>query len=312
MNAEHFINDIPSELANRAHSGTSFSPEARGQSERSGYASTLAADYESLAKHAPTEEKRAVLDNEFARYREGYKRRTLAYLHSQSRCVSSMIAGPSNFPVRRYQKRNDIAHKRLNELVDFRKRALDAITKTLHPEWRPIMSGDSDALARLQEKLTAAEARQARMKAVNAAIRRHAKGGVEAQVKAILEVSPCLGEAHARVMLKGDCLGRVGFADFELTNNGAEIRRLKARIETLSRNKATPETAQENENGLRLEDSPSDNRVRLFFPGKPDAAIRSRLKSSGFRWTPSLGCWQAYRNSRTLEIAAQFVAAPAA
>ena len=28
-----------------------------------------------------------------------------------------------------------------------------------------------------------------------------------------------------------------------------------------------------------------------------------RLKGAGFRWTPSLGCWQAYRNHRALSVA---------
>ena len=85
---------------------------------------------------------------------------------------------------------------------------------------------------------------------------------------------------------------------------------MRARLAVLERDKAAPETTQDGNNGVRLEDCPSDNRVRLFFPGKPDSAIRTRLKSNGFRWTPSLGCWQAYRNSRSLAQAKQFITAP--
>jgi hypothetical protein len=36
----------------------------------------------------------------------------------------------------------------------------------------------------------------------------------------------------------------------------------------------------------------ADNRVKLTFPGKPSDAVRSELKSSGFRWAPSEGVWQ--------------------
>src|ERR1039457_6263300 len=106
MNTQHFINDIPRDIAYRANMGTSFVPEQRGETERNEYASTLAADFEMLLKHAPTETKRAILEPEFARYREGYKSPSLAYLHSKGRCRSSMITGPSNFPVRRNEKRN--------------------------------------------------------------------------------------------------------------------------------------------------------------------------------------------------------------
>lgn len=30
----------------------------------------------------------------------------------------------------------------------------------------------------------------------------------------------------------------------------------------------------------------------IVFDGKPDEAIRSTLKSNGFRWAPSQGAWQ--------------------
>ena len=35
-----------------------------------------------------------------------------------------------------------------------------------------------------------------------------------------------------------------------------------------------------------------DNRLQVFFDGKPDADTRAELKSSGFRWAPSVGAWQ--------------------
>ena len=71
MNTQHFIHDIPRDIAYRANLGTSFVPEQRGETERNEYASTLATDFEMLLKHAPTDEKRAILETEFARYREG-------------------------------------------------------------------------------------------------------------------------------------------------------------------------------------------------------------------------------------------------
>ncbi len=294
---ENFINDIPESLAYAAHIGSSFVPEKRAVQEREGYAATLQSVYDELSKHADTDEKRAVLDVEFSRFREGYRKRYTALLASQSRTYSSMIAGPSNFPVRRMEKRNRVVDKRRTELLEFLPRAKDAILKALHPEFRPIMAGDSDACERLRAKIAEAEELQARMKAANAAIRKHKKSGAEAQAAALVALG--FKEPIAREMLKPDFCGRIGFADYETQNNNANIRRMKERLESISRNKQAEETVAQGENA-RVEDCPADNRVRLFFPGKPSEAIRSSLKSAGFRWSPTIGAWQAYRHSRTI------------
>ena len=311
MTIEDFIEDIPRELAWRAHSGTSHTPDERADMERTEYASTLAEDYERLAAYATTGEKRGLLANGFARYREGYKSRCLAYLYSRSRCLSPMITGPSRFPVRRNRKRNATADQRLQEMIQFRRRALDAIRKTLDPESRPIMAGDADAVLRLKAKLAEAEQRQVFMREVNAAIRRHAEDGEAAQVRALIALDPKLDEDDARELLIPDPLGRVGFAAHQLINNNANIHRIKGRIESLSRDKVTAPTTLRGDNGVLYEDCPADHRVRLFFSMIPAAEARARLKSDGFRWSPGLRCWQAHRTPQNLERAKRFIA-PAA
>jgi hypothetical protein len=295
-----FENDIPLQLATAAHAGTSFTPETRGASERAGYAATLALDYELLGKLADTPEKQAALEVEFARYRTGYKRRTLAYLGARSACMSTMITGASNFPVRRMAKRNGTADRRCEDLLEFRTRALAAIRKVLRPEDQPIMSGDENALERLQAELSKGEKLQATMVATNAAIRREKKNGPEAQIRAMVALG--LTEGQAKRLLEPDYMGRIGFADYETKNNGANLRRLKARIVQIESARSLPDTEIEGPHA-RLQDSPGDNRVRIYFPGKPPEDTRTRLKGAGFRWTPTLGCWQAYRNTNTHAVA---------
>lgn len=303
-----FANDIPLDTARQAHQGTSFDPEKRAEMERAGYAATLAADYINLYHYADTDAKREQLAVEFARYRTGYRRRVLVMLGAKSRCLSTMIAGPSNFNTRRAEKSSNSADNKTRDVIEFRERALSAIRKTLCPELRPIMTGDDNATERLDAKIAKLEKTQEIMKAANAAIRANAKAGPEAQIAALVTLG--LPESRARDLLKPDFAGRIGFPAYELTNNSANIRRLKARLGHVAEVHATPSTEIEGTNA-RLEDVPAENRVRLFFPGKPIEAVRTRLKSCGFRWTPSTGCWQAYRNHNSLTLAREIAGVPA-
>ena len=294
--ADH-MNDISPELALSAYSGVSFFPEKRAERARAEYVETLSAVYAELAKHATTDETCATLETEFERFAQGFHKRYTAFLASQSRIVSSAIAGPSNFPTRRMQKRNMVADKRLAELLRFQEDAKAAILRALHPELRPIMSGDDDAVERLEAKIAQAEKEHVAMKAANAAIRKHAKGGAERQVEALIALG--FPESQAHQLLRPDFCGRIGFPDYAISNHGANIRRMKERLESVGRNKQASETKVAGSNA-RFEDCPADNRVRLFFPGKPDESTRSDLKRSGFRWSPTIGAWQAYRHSWTI------------
>lgn len=304
--AETFLADIPLGMAVQAFQGTSFTPEKRGASYRQDYADTMAADFEQMRKNA---EKGGTLDQleaEFERYRAGYCGRYRAFLNSQSRCVSSMIAGPSNFPVRRMQKRNAVVDNRMKDLIDFRERGLKAAIRNLRPDLRPIMSGDADAIQRLTAELEQLEAKQARMKFINNAFAKFKK---DPEILDVLDLSDAERKMIREYVPRYSWEPRP-FAPYELTNNGASIRRVKERIEQLSRAKATPDTKIEGE-GVRLEDCPAENRIRLFFDGKPDADIRAKLKSNGFRWAPTLGAWQAYRNPNSMRVAQSMVGAAA-
>jgi hypothetical protein len=295
----NFAEDVPFELARSAHRGTSFVPEDRASQERSGYASTLAADLANLERYATTDEKRATLAEMFAIYHDGYRKRTLRQLAAKSRCVSTMIAGPSNFNTRRHAKSGAVADRCTSDLIEYRERMITKIRKTLTGHVA-IMGGDSDAVTKLREKLVKLESVQSTMKACNAAIRKHAGSGAEAQIAALIALN--MHPAHAADLIKPDYCGRIGFADYQIKNNGAEIRRLKARIGTVASAKDAPMEHADGEHA-KLEDCPADNRIRLFFPGKPSSDVRDTLKAAGFRWAPTIGCWQAYRNHHSITTA---------
>lgn len=299
--ASDFATDVPASLALAAYGGVSHSPERRAEASRADYANALAADYAALAALAESDAERSTLAAEFGRYREGCRRRYCAFLASNARCVSWFICGPSGYPAARMQKRADVAHRRLTEFLDFRKRALAAIRETLRPVQGPIMAGDADAVERLTLEIAEAESRQERMRDANDAIRKHAKAGRDAQLAALQILGFPLLEAAK--LLTPDFCSRIGFPDYALTNNAANIRRMKARLTTIRRDKATPATELPGTDGRRFEDCPAANRVRVFFPGKPAAEVRADLKRAGFRWSPTIGAWQAYRNSSSIATA---------
>ena len=170
----------------------------------------------------------------------------------------------------------------------------------------PILSSDPNAVEALSEKLAKLEATRDKMKAVNKAWRKFEKTGNPDEVRAFGIDEAVMKEKIAAAY----SWEKAPYVGWQITNLGAQIRQVKERINIVSKNQAQPETQIAGENGIRYEDSPADNRVRLFFPDKPDEATRSTLKSNGFRWTPSLGCWQAYRNYRAEMLARSMIEKP--
>lgn len=295
-----FACDIPLSLAVDAYRGISFVPDQRGVETRDSYARQLEAIYNELKEHATRGGTLEQFDAEFSRLREGLRRHYRAWLSSKSQCTSNNIAGYSGYNVERARKRNRIEQRRNEAMSDFRARAMKAAIRNLRPDLRPIMAGDDDAVERLEAEIRRLEEAQELMKAANVAIRKNAKQGLAAQAVALSE----LGFADDQIPeLLTPKFGRgQGFASYSLSNNNANIRNKRLRLEQIKRNKAKPTTTVEGSKGVTLEDCPPENRVRLRFPGKPPYKIRASLKPT-FRWAQSIGAWQAYRNSCSIELA---------
>lgn len=152
-----------------------------------------------------------------------------------------------------------------------------------------IASEDPEAVTKLREKLAKLEAEQAQMKAINAAHKKFLKDPESLDKTAFSETTKALIRSYVpRYSWEPHPI-----APYQLTNNGAEIRRVKARIEELGR-KAEQPRAEYEIGDVRIVEDPEDNRVRLYFEGKPADAVRAQLKSYGFRWSPTVGAWQQH------------------
>ncbi|WP_234417008.1 DUF3560 domain-containing protein [Xanthomonas fragariae] len=145
-----------------------------------------------------------------------------------------------------------------------------------------ISSDDPDAVAKLRKELEAMEAAQVRMKAANKVIR--TMKAPEAREAALI-AQGFTGSMVAE-MLKPDFLGRVGFPSYALSNNTANMRRVRLRIEELEKRKALADVERQGP-GFTYREDVTENRVMFVFDGKPDEATRKLLKRHGFKWSPS-------------------------
>lgn len=181
--------------------------------------------------------------------------------------------------------------------IDAQERAAEAARRAEGVGNAGISSDDPDAPAKLAERIAALEKRQTMMTLVNKLLRRGDDAGILA-----LGVKPSTLER----LKTPDYCGRVGFAPYELQNNGSNIRRLKARlaqVERLQKQETTEVVLGE----IRIVQNAEANRTQIFFPGKPEEMIRKTLKSRGFRWAPSEGAWQRHLSTQALWAAEQVV-----
>ena len=211
-----------------------------------------------------------------------------SYYSNEGMCPSIAISGGGNFPVKKKNRQNERRDTLMGE-YQYLEEYAEKIEKILYAQ-EQISSDDENALELLEEKLAGLKERQELMKAANRAIRKKDTEKGDEELKSLGYT-----ESQIKELRTPDRGGRVGYQSYELTNNNAEIRRISQRIESLKEIKDLGSREYETEYFSVVEDS-DDMRVRLYFDGKPDEEVRDLIKSHGFKWAPSMGCWQRLLN----------------
>ena len=206
-----------------------------------------------------------------------------------TRVPSILVAGGSNFPVRKKEKQNRADDAAMEEYRQIRG-LLDKIRGT---GMGGISADDPAAVDKLKAKLRGLEALQDKMKAVNAYYRKHK----------ILEGCPQLSAEEIEKLKAGMARSWRSepkpYEGYLLTNNSAVIRQTKKRIEELSHKAETEYEGWAFEGGevkMNLE----ANRLQVFFDEKPDRDTCSAMRHSGFKWAPSVGAWQRQLNDNAI------------
>ena len=210
----------------------------------------------------------------------------------EARVPSILIAGGSNFPVRKKEKQNAARDRNMEDWNEIQG-LLDKIRST---GMGGISADDPQAIQKLEAKLEKLQAAQDTMKAVNAYYRKHKT----------LDGCPNLSAERIEAM-KAEMSSQWHIQDkpypsWALSNNNAEIRRVKGRIAELTRKQETAYAGWEFDGGT-VEANREDNRLQIFFEEKPDEKTRETLKENGFRWSPKAGAWQRQLNDNAIYVA---------
>lgn len=207
-----------------------------------------------------------------------------------ARCPSILIAGGSNFPVRKKEKQN-AAHDKFwsecgelfNPTENYYFRKIENILTN-----DTIYSNDALALEKLKNKLADLEEKQAKMKAMNAYYRKNKtmKGYEGISDERVSEIDAAIESTWYKQP----------YGSFRLTNNNADIKRTKERIAELEKLKEDEEKPIDGKyphvEGVEVVENAEAMRVQLIFDGKPEEETRELLKANGFRWSPRFSAWQ--------------------
>lgn len=206
------------------------------------------------------------------------------YYRNEASCPSVLICGPANFPVKKKERQNE--HRAsLNERWNYLENYLSKIQNFFNVS-RPIKSGDPDAIEQLEKKITELESEHKLHLSANKYYKKHKTlQGFEGLTSAEISQIESLIRDPSR------------FVPFYVSNETANLRRYKSRLERLKKEKnsaGTCETVATSHQGVifKMVENTEIMRLQLFFEDKPSEKIRSLLKSHSFRWSGKNKCWQ--------------------
>jgi hypothetical protein len=166
---------------------------------------------------------------------------------------------------------------------------------------RSISSDDPEAVTKLKEKISTAEASQEAMKAANRIIKSKPKNELtDAKLEKLTKIRG-ISESAARKLFEKDFCGRIGFPAYSLQNNNANIRRMKERLVSLEQ-AAQAEHKETEYEGFTVIENPEENRIQIDFDSRQaymdmckDKGIN--LRSHGFKYSKYNGVWQRHLNN---------------
>lgn len=224
---------------------------------------------------------------------------------------------------RRHRRMIERAENAMRASVAESKRARDLRAKAAAVGSGGISADDPDAIEKLMREIEKARQAQLMMKAANVVIRASRKVALAgpdsdeffAYRNKLADIGGDRLANAAWKLLQPDFAGRVGFPTYQLQNNGANIKRMEARLAQLQAARSAAEAAGRECQRVRYQglcevvENFEVNRLQIIFEDKPEPLVRQELKSCGFRWAPSQHAWQRQLNNAARHAAKRFLAA---
>ena len=298
------------EAIRRADSASQFEAGTnRAREAESVYAEFLPA-LEPRPDH--NDEQRTYLDERREQWRVLVTKAYNEMISRRAAWVPVTVAGPARYPSEKMAKRADADLRCMREwsekIARFkgntakRLQQMESLETSLeryaHGGGDPVSGDDPHAVEKLTAKLDGMQTRHERMKGINAHYRKHGTC-IGFEGLSLSDAERLDADVDRAYVSK-----KQPFPGYSLSNSNAQISRLRTRLEQLKKRKITAEAGTLHAGtGFRIEANGDMGRVQIFFDEKPGDALRTLLKSRGFRWAPSVKAWQRMLNDNGLRAA---------
>lgn len=277
-----------------AHNWTSFNPDKRGNQIISEFSADLQNSIDELKKAGVSVES---INTFISKYKGFFS----AWIGAKSKCASSAITGGSGFNVSRAEKANNSEHKKFEQFCNWAEWYKSKLIKALEPPKTVISE-----LERYQQQLKAKIDEQEYMKLVNKAHKNYLKNPSSLDKVNISEKAKELIKTYVPTY----SWTPHPFARFELSNNLANIKRLKGMVkkyESLNTKANTTGSKQFDFEGVAVIYNYEANRLQIKHDTKPNSEVITTLKKNGFKWSPSFGAWQRFLTRDSVEKASNIL-----
>ena len=210
------------------------------------------------------------------------------WMNAKSRCNSSMITGPANFPVRKARKANNSERNHCDNFYNWREKYFKAVNRT---PWK----SPEDEQEAAQRKLEQLVNNQIEMKAINVAIRKSKISDLKKLIAHLISLEfnhkliGLIDNHYARQT------GNYKIPSFTLSNNNACIKNTEKKIKNMQTRIERKQTWQDiSFDGGYV--TIADDRLKIFHDEKPSKEVIQEIKKNGYRWSPF---WQAWCRKHT-------------
>ncbi len=206
---------------------------------------------------------------------------------------------------RRHRKTLERADNAMRRAIDATEKAGKLEARVANPS-QAISSDDPTATDKLADKLAKLETNQARMKAVNAAHRAWTKDPSSKASETKMAALTKTERLHVEGYRPAYSWERHPYPSWQLSNNNANIKRVKDRISSLAREAGTNQPPIEViGKGFTIVEDRDENRMVAQFDTKPSLEVRKIMRTRGFKWSPTRTAWVRLLNNAARTNAAE-------